>query len=175
MAPRGTAITRSLRCSVGRQRVPQGARRRRHPPEETGVLDMTPSAIARTHWVLGLLPTVAAAGAAPAHSEVAAQFLCGFQASWSTCGFSQQAKAPDRITLVEVAGRSGVRLRTMPGDQCVAGSGGAERADMALSPEASGCSQGQEQWWAHSLLFPPDYEVPVATPADPWPWGVLFA
>src|SRR5258708_36044405 len=132
---------------------------------------MRASAIARTHWVLGSLVAVAAASAAHAHTDVAERFLCGFQASWSACGFSQQAKAPDRITLVEVAGRSGVRLRTMPGDQGVAGSGGAARADMALAPEATGCSQGQGQGWAHSLLFPPDYEVPAAGPADRAPSG----
>ena len=125
--------------------------------------------------VLGSLLAVAAPSDAHAHTDVAARFGCEFLAPWSTCGFSPQAKAPDRVTLVEVAGRPGVRLRTLPGDHGVAGSGGAERADMALSPEATGCFQGQEQWWAHSLLFPPDYEAPVATPADPWPWGVVFA
>jgi len=136
---------------------------------------MRASAIAREHCVLASLLAVAAASPAHAHTDVAARFWCEFQGSWSACGFSQQVMAPDRITLVEVAGRSGVRLRTLPGDHGVAGSGGAERADMALSPEATGCFQGQEQWWAHSLLFPFDYEVPVATAADPWPWGVVFA
>src|SRR3977135_4048309 len=110
---------------------------------------MRASAIARTHWVLGSLLAVAAASAAHAHTDVAERFLCGFQASWSACGFSQQAKAPDRITL-------GV---------------GAERGAWALSPGATACSGGREQGWPPALLFPPDYEVPVATPADPWPWG----
>jgi len=132
------------------------------------------SASARTHWMLASLLAVAAASAAYMHTEVAARFSCGFEASWSACGFAQQAKAPDRVTLVEAAGRSGVRLRTLPGDRDIAGSGEAERADLALSPEASGCFEGQEQWWAHSLLFPSDYELPVATAADPWPWGVVF-
>jgi hypothetical protein len=99
---------------------------------------------------------------------------CGFESSWSACGFTEQAKAPGRIAPVEVAGRTGVRLRTLPGDQGIAGSGTAERADLSLSPEATGCVEGHEQWWAHSLLFPSDYELPVATPADPWPWGVVF-
>src|SRR5256885_1887992 len=116
------------------------------------------SASARTHWMLASLLAVAAASAAYMHTDAAARFSCGFEASWSACGFSQQAKAPDRVTLVEVAGRSGVRLRTLPGDRDIAGSGEAERADLALSPEASGCFEGQEQWWAHSLLFPSDYE-----------------
>src|SRR5207248_45867 len=111
-------------------------------------------------WIVASLLAVAAASAAYMHTDAAARFSCGFEASWSACGFSQQAKAPDRVTLVEVAGRSGVRLRTLPGDRDIAGSGEAERADLALSPEASGCFEGQEQWWAHSLLFPSDYELP---------------
>src|SRR5438477_2054110 len=41
MAPRGTAIARSLRRSVGRQRAPQRARRRRHLPAQPGALDVT--------------------------------------------------------------------------------------------------------------------------------------
>src|SRR5437762_570045 len=89
------------------------------------------SASARTHWMLASLLAVAAASAAYMHTEVAARFSCGFEASWSACGFAQQAKAPDRVTLVEVAGRSGVRLRTLPGDRDIAGSGEAERADLA--------------------------------------------
>src|SRR5256884_557542 len=41
MAPRGAAVTRSLRRSVGWKRAPQGARVRRRPAAEPGVLDMT--------------------------------------------------------------------------------------------------------------------------------------
>jgi hypothetical protein len=121
-----------------------------------------------------VLLAVGAPLAARPLNSVADRFVCNFRASWSTCGFSEQAKAPDRISLVEVAGVSGVRLRTLPGDQGIAGSGNAERADLVLSPEATGCFQGQEQWWAHSLLFPSDYTLPVATPAISWPWGVVF-
>ena len=86
---------------------------------------MRASAIARTHWMLASLLGVATASAAHMRTDAAARFSCGFEASWSACGFSQQAQAPDRVTLVEMAGRSGVRLRTLPGDQGVAGSGGA--------------------------------------------------
>lgn len=68
----------------------------------------------------------------------------------------------------------GVRLETRPGDAGIAGSGGAERTDLALSPEETGCSQGVEQWWAHSLLFPQDYGLPLVTRDNPWPWGVVF-
>lgn len=101
------------------------------------------------------------------------RFYCAL-GSWSGCGFTVQAKAPERIEKVEVAGISGVRLTTLPGDEGIAGSGRAERADLALSPAATGCSQGAEQWWAHALLFPEDYTLPVASRADPWPWGVVF-
>src|SRR5207253_10696031 len=105
------------------------------------------SASARTHWMLASLLAVAAASAAYMHTGVAARFSFGFAASWSACGFAEQAKAPDRVTLVEVAGRSGVRLRTLPGDRDIAGSGEAERADLALSPVASVCFEGQEELW----------------------------
>lgn len=124
-----------------------------------------------------LLPFLAAAdaNAVGTHSgEAAAPFSCAFARSWTSCGFSAQATSPDRITEVEAAGMRGVRLETRPGDAGIAGSGGAERTDLALSPEETGCSQGVEQWWAHSLLFPRDYRLPVVTRDNPWPWGVVF-
>jgi hypothetical protein len=130
--------------------------------------------------VLASLLAAAAPLGACSHAGAAAPFSCTFGSTWfgspwSACGFTEQAKASDRISAVEVAGRTGVRLRTLPGDHGIAGSGHAERADLALSPEATGCFEGAEQWWAHSLLFPPDYEAPLVTAADPWPWGVVFA
>lgn len=101
------------------------------------------------------------------------RFSCALE-RWHECGFTAQARAPDRIEKIEVDGVPGVRLTTLPGDDGIAGSGRAERADLALSREATGCSEGAQQWWAHALLFPGDYTLPVATPADPWPWGVVF-
>jgi hypothetical protein len=101
-------------------------------------------------------------------------FSCRFEKTWSECGFVEQAKAAGRAAMVVATGMRGVRLRTEPGDRGIAGSGSAERADLALSPEATGCAQGEEQWWAHSILFPEDYVAPVATSADPWAWGVVF-
>lgn len=101
-------------------------------------------------------------------------FSCSFAGSWTSCGFAAQAKSPDRITGVEVAGVPGVRLETLPGDERIAGSGRAERTDLALSAQQSGCSEGAEQWWTHALLFPDDYTPPHATTADSWPWGVVF-
>ncbi|HEV2227938.1 MAG TPA: heparin lyase I family protein [Steroidobacteraceae bacterium] len=103
-----------------------------------------------------------------------APFVCTFVSSWSACGFTAQAASPARIAPVEVAGMPGVRLETLPGDRGIAGSGAAERTDLALSPHATGCSEGEEQWWTHALLFPDEYVLPQATRADPWPWGVVF-
>jgi hypothetical protein len=104
-----------------------------------------------------------------------APFSCTFAPStWMSCGLAAQAKSAERITPVEVAGVAGLRLETLPGDQGIAGSGRAERADLALSPQATGCTQGAEQWWKHALLFPDDYVLPQVTAADPWPWGVVF-
>jgi len=70
------------------------------------------------------------------------------------CGFSQQAKAPDRITVVEVAGRSGVRLRTMPATRASRQRRRGARG-ICLSPEATGCFQGQEQCGRTRCSFPP--------------------
>ena len=123
---------------------------------------------------LALLLAPLAPGEGRAIGSDAAPFVCTFAPSWKSCGFTAQASSPARITAVEVAGLPGVRLETLPGDQGIAGSGRAERADLALSPEATGCSQGEEQWWTHALLFPDDYVLPLTTPADPWPWGVVF-
>ena len=89
-----------------------------------------------------------------------AEFSCDFQSSWASCGFREQAREPKRITLVSAVGRSGVRLLTLPGDSRIAGSGDAERADLALSSAASDCAEGREHWWAHSILFPDDYVDP---------------
>jgi hypothetical protein len=67
-----------------------------------------------------------------------------------------------------------VRLETRPGDRDVAGSGDAERADLVLTPEATGCVPGRQQWWAHSVLFPDDYVAVSPTSRNPWPWSVVF-
>ena len=120
------------------------------------------------------LVAAGAAAADGARGSGAEAFSCSFARSWTSCGFAAQAKSPDRITSVEVTGVAGVRLETMPGDDRIAGSGRAERTDLALSPEETGCSQGAEQWWTHALLFPDDYTAPHATMADSWPWGVVF-
>lgn len=119
------------------------------------------------------LPVAPAARAqdAAATARPAAEFFCRFWRSPSDCGFYHQAKAPGRAQLVRDPRTGGyaVRLRTEPGDSHVYGSGRAERSDLALSEEATACSEGREAWWAHSILFPDDY---VAPPAGGW--GVVF-
>jgi len=97
-------------------------------------------------------------------------FFCSFLASPLECGFGEQAKVPGRASLVSIArdGVTGVRLHTEPGDSNVAGSGTAERNDLALSQAATDCYEGREHWWAHSILFPGDYVVP------PSGWGVVM-
>ena len=116
----------------------------------------------------------AAPGAQGAPGAGAEPFSCSFARSWTSCGFAAQARSPERITGVEVAGVPGVRLETVPGDDRIAGSGRAERTDLALSAQQTGCSPGAEQWWTHALLFPDGYTPPHATAADSWPWGVVF-
>lgn len=128
-----------------------------------------------TAATLAVLPGAGAgANGASTPDADAAPFVCTFERPLSSCGFTAQARTAARIAEVEVAGGPGVRLDTLPGDEGIAGSGRAERADLALSPGATGCAQGAEQWWAHALLFPDGYRLPVATRDDPWPWGVVF-
>ena len=132
-------------------------------------------AASRTAWWAAATLSVAAASSADGTGATgAAPYACTFGSSWAACGFTAQAKSSARITTTVVSGVSGVRLETLPGDQGVAGSGRAERADLALSPQETGCSSGAEQWWSHALLFPDDYTLPVASAVDPWPWGVVF-
>jgi hypothetical protein len=102
------------------------------------------------------------------------KYSCTFQNSWAECGFGEQAKAPGRAKLVDVAGMRGVRLQTKPGDTNVAGSGSAERNDLTLSQAATDCYEGREQWWAHSILFPDDYVEPPMSTASTWNWAVVF-
>lgn len=95
---------------------------------------------------------------------------CTFSRSPTDCGFRVQEKAPGRVSLVD-GGRAGgkaLRLRTEPGDDQVTGSGFHERADVWLTQKDTGCYEGEEQVWEHSILFPDDYAPP------PKGWGVVF-
>jgi Polysaccharide lyase/Domain of unknown function (DUF4124) len=87
------------------------------------------------------------------------KFLCAFANSPSDCGFQLQAKARSRASIARIGsdGRTGLRLRTEPGDNNVFGSGANERVDVYLSQADTGCHEGREQWWAHSILFPDDF------------------
>ena len=92
-----------------------------------------------------------------------AAYSCDFENNW--CNFYEQSKlgdapgAPRRSSIVSTA-RSGsyaVRLHTEPGDDNVHSSGTWERDDLTLGPDASYCNPWQEEWWAHSVMFPDDF------------------
>ena len=91
--------------------------------------------------------------------RTAAKFLCSFAGPPAGCGFRLQAGAPTRASIVKIGrdGRTGLRLRTEPGDVQIAGSGAMERADVYLSQADTGCYEGREQWWEHSILYPDDF------------------
>lgn len=145
----------------------------------------TPSAAVGRGWVVACLAAWltaacgggAAADGAGADASAAAPapapetFLrCDF-ASLTECGFAEQSLLPGRASIVP-GGRYGptsLRLLTLPGDINVFGSGLAERTDMALSQAATGCYEGREQWWSHSIMFPDDYMPPPANG-----WGVVL-
>jgi hypothetical protein len=119
----------------------------------------------------------------PAPPELA----CTFASDWTTapCSFFQEYKGmhedpplpPNPGASIVNIGRDGgtaVRLHTEPGDNQVAGSGLLERNDLFLA-ETAGTpptpinvpiffGEGQEQWWAHSILFPQDFAIPTWHP-----------
>ena len=105
--------------------------------------------------------TVPAVAPPPDPSKVL--FSCGFLASPTECGFSEQSKVPGRATLTSIArdGTTGLRLHTEPGDNNVASSGEMERDDVFLSQAASDGYEGHEAWWAHSIYFPDDFTTPT--------------
>lgn len=115
---------------------------------------------------LGLWPALAAAQSTAIPST--ASYACDFENSY--CDFLEQSAVGDappttarRSTLVS-PGRTGsyaVRLHTEPGDNNVHGSGTWERDDLEKAPDASYCNQGQEEWWAVSVMFPSDFVYPT--------------
>src|SRR5436305_5295468 len=112
----------------------------------------------------------------PASAQISpsAAWSCEFANSATDCGFYLQTAAWKRAAVVG-AGRDGstaIELTTHLGDSDIAGSDSNERADLALSPSSRYCNQGQDEWWAHSLMFPPGYVPPPV--AAVWNWGALF-
>ena len=111
----------------------------------------------------------------PTSTPTTASFSCDFPNTPTDCGFVLQAAATDRAMIVG-PGRTGptaVQLTTEPGDINLFGSGAAERADLELPPSSAYCNQGQEEWWAHSVMFPSGYVVPVLDLLVS-NWGVVF-
>lgn len=105
--------------------------------------------------------------AAHAQSRAPA-YSCDFESTY--CDLMEQSKIGDappssarRSSLVP-NGRTGsyaVRLHTEPGDGSVHGSGTWERDDLLKAPDSSYCNQGQDEWWAVSVLYPSDYAFPA--------------
>src|SRR5436190_3714905 len=112
----------------------------------------------------------------PASAQISpsAAWSCEFANSTTACGFYLQAAASNRAAVVGPGrdGSTAIELTTHLGDINIAGSDSNERADLALSPSSRYCNQGQDEWWAHSLMFPPSYVAPPAGAV--WTWGALF-
>lgn len=98
---------------------------------------------------------------APAHAQLA----CSFPTVLG-CGFVEQAKAPGRSSLVPFGrdGSTALRLHTEVGDTDVAFSGRNERDDLYLVQPGTAdpvvYGEGVEQWWAHSIYLPDDFQYP---------------
>src|SRR5437588_6962259 len=112
----------------------------------------------------------------PASAQISpnAAWSCEFANSATACGFYLQAAASNRAAVVGPGrdGSTAIELTTQLGDINIAGSDSNERVDLALSPSSTYCNQGQDEWWAHSLMFPPGYVPPPV--ASVWNWGALF-
>src|SRR5213082_1107738 len=112
----------------------------------------------------------------PASAQISpnAAWSCEFANSATACGFYLQAAASNRAAVVGPGrdGSTAIELTTQLGDINIAGSDSNERVDLALSPSSTYCNQGQDEWWAHSLMFPPGYVPPAV--AAVWNWGALF-
>jgi len=111
----------------------------------------------------------------PSPPTPTSSWSCNFPYAPTDCGFVLQAAAPDRAMIVAPgrAAPTAVELTTEPGDINLFGSGVDERADLALPPSAAYCHQGQEEWWANSLMFPDGYVIPLAQLLG-LNWGVVF-
>jgi hypothetical protein len=89
--------------------------------------------------------------------------FCDFEGDYGP--FKEQSKvAPNgrrsSFTSQAASGEQAVKLTTLPGDNNVNGSGGWERNDLMLPVSPDYGNEGQEEWWAFSVLFPDDYVFP---------------
>jgi hypothetical protein len=101
-----------------------------------------------------------ATGSRAAAREPGVAWSCDFEGTY--CGMQEQSKIePEhRSRFVSTArdGEQAVELRTLPGDDQVHGAGDWERDDLELAPSPGYCHEGQDEWWAVSVLFPDGYE-----------------
>lgn len=116
------------------------------------------------HRALAAAAITCAALSAPAvHAaarEGAVAWSCDFEGTY--CGMEEQSKVePAHRSRFVPDGRDGgqaLALITLPGDDQVHGAGDWERDDLELAPSPDYCNEGQDEWWAVSILFPDDYE-----------------
>lgn len=106
-------------------------------------------------------PRHAAAQNIPASASYSCDFSNGY------CDLGEQSKLGDappdtarRSSLVSTSRGMSLQLHTEPGDDQVHGSGTWERDDVGKAPDPSYCNEGQEEWWAVSVMFPSDYVYP---------------
>jgi len=181
IAPLFALVVASVLTACGGSGMPTGSPEPAPPPSPAPAPSPTPSPS----------PTPAPSpGPTPPPVVSRVTFSCAFTGSPSACGFTEQAKAPGRASILSLSilgsvltsarvgiGRDGsnaVRLHTEPGDSNVAGSLDAERNDLTLSQTTTDCYEGREQWWAHSILFPDDYVDPPPSTASTWTFATVF-
>ena len=101
-----------------------------------------------------------ATGSHAAARKPGVAWSCDFEGTY--CGMQEQSKIEPghRSRFVPTArdGSQAIALITLPGDDQVHGSGDWERDDLELAPSTGYCNEGQDEWWAVSILFPDDYQ-----------------
>ena len=118
--------------------------------------------------LLGLIPAASFLGCAAQRQSLGdpvgtIEWSCDFEGTY--CGMVEQSKVePQRRSRFVPSARNGaqaIELTTLPGDDEVHGSGTWQRNDLLLPKSAAYCNEGQDEWWAFSVLFPDGFAQPV--------------
>jgi hypothetical protein len=118
--------------------------------------------------LLALLPAASLVACAAAKESLGdpvgtIEWACDFEGTY--CGMVEQSKIEpahrSRFVANARNGSQAIELTTLPGDDEVHGSGSWERDDLLLPKSADYCNEGQDEWWAFSVLFPDSFSEPT--------------
>ena len=117
--------------------------------------------------LLAILPVASLVGCAGEKENLGdpvgtIEWSCDFEGTY--CGMVEQSKIEpahrSRFVANARNGAQAIELTTLPGDDEVHGSGSWERDDLLLPRSADYCHEGEDEWWAFSVLFPDGFAEP---------------